>query len=85
MYICPNDNLFLADLVIQSATSSSPMSPPGLEYAPPPLLANYGAGRMRAYDLDINMLHLLGDAKERTVEEFVELGYVVGFRTVFID
>ena len=72
--------------MIQYATSSSPMSPPGLEYAPPPLLANYGAGRMRAYDLDINMLHLLGDAKERTVEEFVELGYVVGFPyLVYID
>lgn len=65
------------DLIIQYATSSSPMAPPGLEYAPPPLLSNYGAGRMRAYDLDINMLHLLGEAKERTIEEFVELGYVL--------
>jgi len=54
------------------------MSPPGLEYAPPPLLSNYGAGRMRAYDLDINMLHLLGEAKERTIEELVELGSKAG-------
>ena len=51
----------------------SDYAPPGVDIAPAPLLKNFGAGAVRAYNNDINMLCMLGDAKERTVEQFSEL------------
>lgn len=33
-------------------------------------------GKSRVLALDVNMLVLLGEAKERTVEDYVQLGYV---------
>lgn len=41
--------------------------------APEPLLANFGMGRARLYNQDINMMNVL-NSKERTLDEFVKLG-----------
>jgi hypothetical protein len=41
--------------------------------SPWPLLQNYGSGRLRDYFMDLNMLTLF-NARERTLQEFVELG-----------
>ena len=47
--------------------------------APKPLLPNWGAGNSRPYAQDINMM-ALHNSKERTYEEFVDLGSVYLFR-----
>lgn len=41
--------------------------------APEPLLPNFGYGRVRPYNLDLDMMVAL-NSRERTLEEFVELG-----------
>jgi hypothetical protein len=41
--------------------------------APEPLLPNYGFGRVRQYNLDLDMMCML-NSKERTLEEFAQLG-----------
>ncbi|KAJ6628890.1 S-adenosyl-L-methionine-dependent methyltransferase [Mycena sp. CBHHK59/15] len=46
--------------------------------APWPLLPNYGVGRVRPYYQDINMMNF-HNSKERTLEEFVNLGTQAGF------
>ncbi|KAF5310051.1 hypothetical protein D9619_010480 [Psilocybe cf. subviscida] len=52
-----------------------------IEQAPEPLLANYGVGRARLYQQDLNMMILL-NSKERTLQEFVQLGESCGFKFV---
>ncbi|KAF9490909.1 S-adenosyl-L-methionine-dependent methyltransferase [Pleurotus eryngii] len=47
--------------------------------APAPLLPNYGAGNKRLYQQDMNMM-ILFNRKERTLEEFINLGEASGFR-----
>ena len=47
--------------------------------APEPLLANYGAGRIRQYNLDIHMITLL-NSEERQVDAFVRLGEAAGLK-----
>jgi hypothetical protein len=49
--------------------------------APEPLLPNYGIGRIREYALDMAMMNLV-NSKERTLEEFVELGEKAGLKFV---
>jgi len=49
--------------------------------APEPLLANYGAGRLRQYNLDMVVLSLL-NARERTLEDLVKLGQAADLRFV---
>ena len=46
-----------------------------LVQAPAPLLTDYGYGTQNKYNLDITMLTML-NSKERTLSEYVELGYV---------
>lgn len=46
---------------------------PGFSQAPEPLLPNFGMGRVRLYEQDINMLCCV-NSMERTLDEFVELG-----------
>jgi hypothetical protein len=41
--------------------------------APEPLLANYGMGRIRLYQQDMNMMNLF-NSQERTLQEFVDMG-----------
>ena len=47
--------------------------------APEPLLANYGAGRIRQYNLDIDMMTML-NSEERQLDAFVKLGDAAGLK-----
>lgn len=40
---------------------------------PEPLLPNFGMGRVRLYQQDLNMMNTL-NSEERTLEEFIEIG-----------
>ncbi|KXN84698.1 Sterigmatocystin 8-O-methyltransferase [Leucoagaricus sp. SymC.cos] len=51
------------------------------EQASEPLLPNYGMGCLRLYQQDINMM-TLGGSKERTLEEFIDMGKKCGFKFV---
>lgn len=52
--------------------------------APKPLLPNYGMGRIRLYEQDVNMMSCV-NSMERTLEEFIKLGSVSAdiFLTIF--
>lgn len=47
--------------------------------APEPLLPNYGVGRIRQYNLDLDMMVML-NSQERYLEEFIQLGKEAGLR-----
>ncbi|KIK62297.1 hypothetical protein GYMLUDRAFT_58461 [Collybiopsis luxurians FD-317 M1] len=49
-----------------------------LSFAPEPLLGNYGAGRIRAYNMNLLMMNIFG-AQERTFSELVSLCDKCGF------
>ncbi|KAK7453204.1 hypothetical protein VKT23_011884 [Stygiomarasmius scandens] len=49
--------------------------------APEPLLPNYGAASRRLYFQDLNMMQQF-NSKERTLEEFIEMGNKAGFEFV---
>ncbi|TFK39899.1 S-adenosyl-L-methionine-dependent methyltransferase [Crucibulum laeve] len=49
--------------------------------APRPLLPNYGAGRIRQYNIDLDMMTSL-NSQERTLEDFIRLGKLAGLRFV---
>ncbi|KAF9014286.1 S-adenosyl-L-methionine-dependent methyltransferase [Cyathus striatus] len=50
-----------------------------IDQAPEPLLANYGMGRVRLYEQDLNMMILM-NSKERTLQEFINLANQTGFK-----
>ncbi|KAJ7135971.1 S-adenosyl-L-methionine-dependent methyltransferase [Mycena epipterygia] len=50
-----------------------------LKQAPAPLLHNYGEGRIRQYHLDVSLMVLV-NSKERTLDEYVELGKEAGLQ-----
>ena len=47
--------------------------------APEPMLPNYGVGKIRQYNLDLDMMVML-NSQERRLEEFVKLGEEAGLR-----
>jgi hypothetical protein len=47
--------------------------------APEPLLPNYGVGKIRQYNLDLDMMVML-NSQERYLEEFIKLGEEAGLR-----
>ena len=47
--------------------------------APEPLLPNYGAGRIRQYNLDMDMMAML-NSEERQLDAFVRLGEAAGLK-----
>ena len=73
-------NVSLDEFVLQHADRRAE-GDSAFEQAPEPLLPNYGVGSIRQYNLDLNMMVVL-NGKERTLEEFVELGERAGFRFV---
>ena len=63
------------DFVLRRATSATHNELQyikGLDIAPAPLLANFGAASSIGYDMDITMMGLLA-AKERTLDELLHL------------
>ena len=49
--------------------------------APEPLLPNYGVGRIRQYNLDLDMMVMV-NSQERRLEEFIKLGQEAGLEFV---
>jgi len=45
------------------------------------MLPNYGAGRIRQYNLDLDMMTML-NSEERRIPEFIQLGEAAGLRFV---
>jgi ubiquinone/menaquinone biosynthesis C-methylase UbiE len=74
----PTSRLLIHEFVLQPAFRSDKGV---IEQAPEPLLANYGVGRARLYQQDLNMMILL-NSKERTLQEFIQLGESCGFKFV---
>jgi hypothetical protein len=52
-----------------------------VKQAPEPLLPNYGGGRKRQYNLDIQMMTML-NSEERRLPEFIKLGEAAGLEFV---
>ena len=52
-----------------------------VKQAPEPLLPNYGGGRIRQYNLDIQMMSML-NSEERRLSEFIKLGEAAGLEFV---
>lgn len=78
----PSSRLILHEYVLQylstSHSSSHSSSQRGLtKSAPAPLLPNYGGGSIRSHYQDIRMLFVY-NAKERTFDEFIDLGKSAG-------
>lgn len=51
------------------------------QQAPEPLLPNFGAGRIRQYNLDLDMMTAL-NSQERRLPEFIKLGEAAGLKFV---
>ncbi|KAJ7487263.1 S-adenosyl-L-methionine-dependent methyltransferase [Mycena galericulata] len=73
----PSSRLLVHEFVLQHVVSSDHT----FDRAPEPLLPNYGMGSMRAYTQDITMM-IMHNSKERTLQEYVEIGARSGLRFV---
>ncbi|KAJ7634566.1 S-adenosyl-L-methionine-dependent methyltransferase [Roridomyces roridus] len=74
----PSSRLFIHEFVLQYAAAEAGTN---VEKAPAPLLPNWGVGRVRQYNQDINMMICL-NSQERTLAEFTEMGAASGFEFV---
>ncbi|KAF5365366.1 hypothetical protein D9757_012126 [Collybiopsis confluens] len=72
----PDSKLLLDEYVLMEPCRTLGGDSRDLDLAPTPLLPNYGAGRIRSYNMDILMMSLLG-SQERTLNEFVALWCVI--------
>jgi hypothetical protein len=72
-------NLFDQFFFHQRASKLSTLIPIKLQ-APEPLLANYGAGQIRQYNLDTDMMALI-NSEERQLDPFVTLGDAAGLKS----
>ena len=68
------------EYILQSA-NRVPKEKALVEQAPEPLLPNYGAGRIRQYNLDIDMMAML-NSQERRLPDFIKLGEAAGLEFV---
>ncbi|KAJ7634561.1 S-adenosyl-L-methionine-dependent methyltransferase [Roridomyces roridus] len=76
----PSSRLFVHEFVLQYASQIESGSDNTVQ-APSPLLPNWGMGRVRQYNQDINMMVLV-NGQERTLVEFVEMASACGFEFV---
>ncbi|KAJ7487793.1 S-adenosyl-L-methionine-dependent methyltransferase [Mycena latifolia] len=75
----PGSRVLIHEYILQTTSSNDRPSDRRLKQAPAPLMFNYGEGRIRQYYLDISMMVLI-NSKERTLDEYVELGEEAGLR-----
>ena len=68
------------EYILQSANRVPEEEAP-IKQAPEPLLPNYGAGRIRQYNLDIDMMAML-NSQERRLPDFIGLGEAAGLEFV---
>ncbi|TFK35060.1 O-methyltransferase-domain-containing protein [Crucibulum laeve] len=74
----PHSRVLIQEYILQHA-NRVPNDQSEFEQAPEPLLPNYGAGRIRQYNLDIDMITML-NSEERTGGEFIRLGEAAGLK-----
>ncbi|KAF9254284.1 S-adenosyl-L-methionine-dependent methyltransferase [Marasmius fiardii PR-910] len=79
--------LLIHEMILQHAYRNPSDRQPASEsielVAPEPLLPNYGSGNVRAHNMNINMLATF-NSRERTLEEFKDLGRRSGLKFVKI-
>ena len=73
--------LLLPDEYILQGANRVPEEKAPVKQAPEPLLPNYGVGRIRQYNLDIEVMTIL-NSRERRLPEFIKLGEVAGLEFV---
>ncbi|KII84142.1 hypothetical protein PLICRDRAFT_179817 [Plicaturopsis crispa FD-325 SS-3] len=74
----PDTRLLIQDIVLQRVYQDEASSAARFTAkAPYPLLPNYGAGNIRAYNMDINLMCCL-NAQERKLDEWIALGARAG-------
>jgi len=76
----PDSRVFIHEYILEQLHRGESMNS---SLAPKPLLPNYGAGNIRPYYQDLNMLCVM-NAGERTIDEFKALGAQAGLQFVQI-
>ncbi|KAJ7642290.1 S-adenosyl-L-methionine-dependent methyltransferase [Mycena rosella] len=73
----PSSRILIHEIVLQHISRESGVEGE-FEKAPEPLLPNFGVGRVRAYNQDINMMSSV-NSQERTLPQFISMGALSGF------
>jgi len=76
-----DSRLFIHEYILQGSQREATTGVRHTPLAPEPLLPNYGAGNIRHYNQDLNMMCML-NAGERTLDEFIALGAEAGLEFV---
>ncbi|KAH9483231.1 3-O-methyltransferase 2 [Psilocybe cubensis] len=76
----PRSRLLVQEYILQHA-NRVPDDKSLFKQAPEPMLPNFGAGRIRQYNLDLDMMTAL-NSQERRLPEFIELGKAAGLKFV---
>lgn len=76
--MAPYSRVLVQEYILQHA-SRLPDDQSEFIQAPQPLLPNYGVGRLRQYNLDIDMMTML-NSEERRLEDFIRLGDEAGLK-----
>ncbi|KAF5363268.1 hypothetical protein D9756_001094 [Leucocoprinus leucothites] len=76
----PTSRVLVQDYIMQGGVRV-PDDGRTLKQAQPPLLPNYGVGRIRQYRTDAAMM-VLCNSQERTLDDFIQLGKAVGLEFV---
>ncbi|KAJ3504648.1 hypothetical protein NLJ89_g7830 [Agrocybe chaxingu] len=76
----PHSRILIHEYILQDACRV-PDDQTAFKQAPAPLLPNYGAGRIRQYNLDLDMMTML-NSEERRLPDFIHLGEMAGLRFV---
>jgi hypothetical protein len=71
--------IYYADEFVLQRADRTVANSSAFKQAPEPLLPNYGVGKIRQYNLDLDMMVML-NSQERYLEEFVKLGEEAGLR-----
>ncbi|KAJ3504647.1 hypothetical protein NLJ89_g7832 [Agrocybe chaxingu] len=74
----PYSRVLIHEYILQQA-NRVPDDQADSKQAPEPLLPNYGVGRIRQYNLDLDMLTML-NSEERRLRDFIRLGERAGLR-----
>ncbi|GLB39351.1 putative S-adenosyl-L-methionine-dependent methyltransferase [Lyophyllum shimeji] len=77
----PDSRVLIHEYVLAHADRKSADAGSAFTPAPEPLLPNYGVGRIRQYNLDLDMMVML-NSKERTLDEFIDIGEKSGLSFV---
>ncbi|PBK67979.1 S-adenosyl-L-methionine-dependent methyltransferase [Armillaria solidipes] len=78
----PGSHLLIHEYILQHAhRENDSLTGSSSKPAPEPLLPNYGAGRIRQYNIDLDMMCVF-NSQERRLDQFIELGKRSGLKFV---